>query len=108
MSIDDFRSNYLGEYADSIKNANISRLNRILCCTAKQRLYRPDQSPPFDAVTHLSANSRLDLKDMVASVEFQRFLDPLIGGISEWWGVVSVAVRSEWILGPEARPYPLI
>jgi hypothetical protein len=108
LSIDSFRSSYLENYADSIKNANITRLTRILCCTAKQRLYQPGQSPPFDAVTHLSTNSRLDLKDMVASPEFQRFLDPLTGGISEWWGVVSVAVRSEWIVGPEARAYPLV
>jgi hypothetical protein len=107
-SIEEFRANYLGGYADSIRNAQIPQLIRILCCTAKQRLYLPGQSPPFDAVTHLSANSRLELKAMVASAEFQPFLDPLTGGLSEWWGVVSVAVRSEWIVGPELRAYPPI
>jgi hypothetical protein len=108
LSGESFRSSYLEDYADSLKNANISKLTRILCCTAKQRLYQLGQSPPFDAVTHLSTNSRLDLKDMVASPELQLFLDPLTGGISEWWGVVSVAVRSEWIIGPKTRAYPLV
>ena len=58
------------------------------------------QSPVFDAVTHFSTNSRSSLQDMVNSMEFQEMLNPELEGLSEWWGVVSLAVRSEWIVGP--------
>jgi uncharacterized protein (TIGR02118 family) len=108
MSLKDFREKYLGSYAESLIKTKIPNLSRILSCTSRERLYQNGGAPPFDAVTHLSANSRLDLKGMVSSPELQEFLDPLKGGISEWWGVVSIAVRSEWVVGPEMRPYPLI
>ena len=107
MSLTDFRSLYSTGYADLIKGSKIPNLVRILCCLSKERLYEGGGAPPFDAVTHLSANSMLDLKSMVASPQLQAFLDPEHGGLSEWWGLVTMAVRSEWVLGPEARPYPL-
>ena len=90
-----------------IQEANIPNLVRILNCLSKEHLYEGGGAPPFDAVTHLSANSMLELKSMVASPELQAFLNPEHGGLSEWWGVVKMTVRSEWVLGPEARPYPL-
>jgi len=37
---------------------------------------------------------------MVTSTQFQELLNPELEGLSEWWGVVSLAVRSEWIVGP--------
>ena len=106
ISIENFRTSYLNDYVNLIRNAQIPNLMRILNCLSKERLYESGGAPPFDAVTHLSANSMLELKSMVVSPEFQPFLDPEHGGLSEWWGVVTIAVRSEWVLGPEARPYP--
>jgi uncharacterized protein (TIGR02118 family) len=106
MSLTDFRSLYTTGYVDKIQGSKIPNLVRILCCLSKERLYEGGGAPPFDAVTHLSAHSMLDLKSMVASPQLQAFLDPEHGGLSEWWGLVTMAVRSEWVLGPEARPYP--
>ena len=106
MSLEVFRKLYLGDYAEMLKAAQIPNLVRILSCLSKKRLYESGGAPPFDGVTHLSANSMLELKMMVASPELQAFLDPEHGGLSESWGLVTMAVRSEWVLGPEARPYP--
>ena len=106
ISFQVFQDLYLGDYTESLQSAQIPNIVRILSCLPKKRLYEGGAAPPFDAVTHLSANSMLELKAMVASPELQVFLDPQHGGLSESWGLVTMAVRSEWILGPEARPYP--
>lgn len=106
MKLNDFSSKYLGEYSDMLKNSNIPNLVRILSCLPKESSYASGQVPPFDAITHLSANSLLDLKAMVLSSQLQAHLKPEFGGLSESWGLVSVAVRSEWVLGPISRPYP--
>ena len=37
---------------------------------------------------------------MLVLKEFQELLNPELESLSEWWGVVSLAVRSEWIVGP--------
>lgn len=105
MEIDRFREMYLADYADSIKKAQIPYNTRILNCLLKRNLYTNSSAPPFDAVTHLSAGSLLELKEMVGTMELQKFLDPEYGDLSEWWGVVTVAVRSEWIVGPQERLY---
>lgn len=107
MDIEYFRKFYLSDYASLIQAAKIPNLVRILSCLSKERLYAVGSLPPFDAVTHLSANSMLELKAMVASPELQVFLNPEHGGLSEWWGLVTMSVRSEWVLGPEARPYSI-
>ena len=85
MSVENFRKLYLNDYVKMIQAANIPNLVRILNCLSKERLYEGGGAPPFDAVTHLSANSMLELKSMVASPELQAFLDPEHGGLSEWW-----------------------
>ena len=107
ISVEKFQKLYLNGYVKLIQEANIPNLVRILNCLSKEHLYEGGGAPPFDAVTHLSANSMLELKSMVASPELQAFLNPEYGGLSEWWGVVTMTVRSEWVLGPKARPYPL-
>ncbi len=106
IKIDKFREMYLNDYADSLKKAKIPHNTRILGCLLKRNLYTENGAPPFDAVTHLSAGSLLELKHMVGTNALQQFLDPEKGGLSEWWGVVTAAVRSEWIVGPQERPYP--
>jgi hypothetical protein len=108
MSVEKFRKLYLNDYVRLLRTAQIPNLVRILNCLSNERLYEGGGAPPFDAITHLSANSLLELKSMVVSRELQAFLDSEYGGLSEWWGVVSMTVRSEWVLGPEARPYPLL
>lgn len=105
FELEEFRGKYIEQYAPTFQKAGIPNLARVACCLSKHRLYEGGGTPPFDAVTHLSSTSMLELKAMVASNEFQQFLNPEFGGLSEWWGIVSVAVRSEWVLGPSARPY---
>ena len=105
MTVEKFRHAYLHDYSKLLKTSKIPNLVRILSCLSRESLYAAGGAPPFDAVTHLSANSYLELKQMIGSPELQAFLDPEHGGLSEWWGVVSLAVRSEWVLG-EARPSP--
>ena len=101
LDLDDFRSRYIINHANKIKDAKIPKLTRVLHCLTRERFYRSEiQSPVFDAVTHFSTNSRSALQDMVNSMEFQEILNPELEGLSEWWGVVSLAVRSEWIVGP--------
>ena len=66
-------------------------------------------------LTVIEGNAEKDLKQfpdksfdyVVLSQTLQAFLNPEHGGLSEWWGLVTMTVRSEWVLGPEARPYPL-
>ena len=107
MTIEMFREIYLNDYPKLIQSAHLPNLVRVLNCLSRERLYEGGSAPSFDAVTHLSANSMLELKAMVSSPEFQPFLDPEHGGLGEWWGLVTIAVRSEWVLGPQLRPYPV-
>jgi len=48
----------------------------------------------------------LTLKQMLAQPEMIGLLNPNEQSLTDPWGIVTLAVRSEWILGPEARPYP--
>ena len=73
----------------------------MLHCLTRERFYSSEMpAPAFDAITHLCTKSRNDLQDMLVSKEFQELLNPELESLSEWWGVVSLAVRSEWIVGP--------
>ncbi len=101
LAIEDFRTRYINNHAKRIKDAKIAQLSSVLHCLTRESFYTGEsQNPPFDAVTHISTKSRKDLQQMVASEAFQLLLDPELEGLSEWWGVVSLAVRSEWIVGP--------
>ena len=101
LDLEEFRSRYIKDHANKIKDAKIPQLTRVLHCLTRERFYSSEmQAPAFDAITHLSTKSRDDLQDMLISKEFQELLNPELEGLSEWWGVVSLAVRSEWIVGP--------
>ena len=101
LDLEDFRSIYLKNHSNRIKDSNIPQLSRVLHCLTRERFYTSEMpSPAFDAITHLSTQSRSDLQEMVTSNDFEELLNPELEGLSEWWGVVSLAVRSEWIVGP--------
>lgn len=101
LDLETFRARYTKDHARRIKDAKIPQLTSVLHCLTRERFYDDAMwRPPFDAVTHFSTKSLLELKAMVTSTQFQELLNPELEGLSEWWGVVSLAVRSEWIVGP--------
>jgi len=105
MSLEQFRSSYTGDYSFSLKS--ISSVLRVLTCLTRDTAYSNGGNPPFDAITHLTADSYLDLKCLISSPQISSLLNPQQQSLTEGWGITSLAVRSEWVLGPSPRPYPI-
>ena len=103
LSLDEFRNLYRTEYSDQLKEHNM--INKITGCLAKHNLYESGNEPFFDAVTHITFNSLFELKDFSYTKQFNQLLDPSNQILTDQWGIVTLAVRSEWILGPDLRPY---
>jgi len=101
---EEFISEYFGSFSDKL--SCIPLLAGALGCLIRDRFYAEGKEPPFDAVTHLRAESMLSLKAMLAQPELSSVLNPHEQTLTDPWGLVTLAVRSEWIVGPEARPYP--
>ena len=101
---EEFTIRYLGNFADKL--SSLPLLSGALGCLVRDRFYAEGNEPPFDAVTHLRSESMLTLKQMLAQPEMISLLNPNEQSLTDPWGIVTLAVRSEWILGPEARPYP--
>lgn len=104
MPREEFTSRYLGTFAEQLHS--IPLLSGALGCLTLDRFYAEGNEPPFDVITHLRSESMLALKTMLAQPEMISLLNPHEQTLADPWGVVSLAVRSEWIVGPEARPYP--
>ena len=67
-------------------------------------LYYADGSEPFfDYVGHFSANTLLGLKEMMASKYWQENMHADFLSIADPWIHACMTVRSEWVIGPEAR-----
>jgi hypothetical protein len=106
ISLDTFRAYLSGDFSDKAKQ--IPGLTRFLIGTTRDRFYVDGSEPAFDAAIHLCANSLLELKAMYANTYIQDTLFPQLAPIANPNGILSIGMRSEWIIGPEARPYPII
>ena len=104
MSKEEFTRRYLGDFAEKL--SSIPLLTGALGCLVRERFYAEGNEPSFDAVTHLRSESMLSLKEMLAQPEMICLLNPNKQDLVDSWGLVTIAVRSEWIVGPMARPYP--
>jgi uncharacterized protein (TIGR02118 family) len=104
MSREEFISKYFSIFSGIL--TGIPLLAGALGCLIRDGFYAEGNEPPFDAVTHLRAESMLSLKAMLAQPELISVINPHEQTLTDPWGLVTLAVRSEWIVGPEARPYP--
>ena len=104
MSIDEFRNLYSTKYCAQLKEYDL--IKKVTGCLSKQNLYdSKNVEPSFDAITHVSFNSLFELKEFSFTKQFNQLLDPSNQILTDEWGIVTLSVRSEWILGPSLRPY---
>ena len=105
MDIDSFRDSYSTNYSNKLKE--IENLNKITCCLAKKKFYSgvTGSEPAWDAITHLSFDNLLSLKKFSQTEAFKTLLDPSSQELTDPWGLVTSSVRSEYIIGPQLRPY---
>jgi len=106
LSLDSFRASLTGDFSDKAKQ--LPGLTRCLIGTTRDRFYSDGAEPGFDAAVHLCANSLLDLKAMYHNPYFQDSIYPQLAAIANPTGILSIGVKSEWIIGPDARPYPIV
>jgi hypothetical protein len=105
ISLESFRASLNGDFSDKAKH--LPGLTRFLIGTTRDRFYVDGGEPGFDAAIHLCANSLLELKAMYTDSFIQDTLYPQLATLANPTGILSIGVRSEWIIGPEARPYPI-
>jgi hypothetical protein len=106
LSLDSFRASLKGDFSDKAKQ--LPGLTRFLIGTTRDRFYSDGAEPGFDAAVHLCANSLLELKGMYSNPYFHDSIYPQLTAIANPTGILSIGVRSEWIIGPDARPYPIV
>ena len=99
--LDRFRQHILTSNAELARNT--PGLIRNLCCFVRDRYYANGSEPFFDYVGHFSAESLLGLKEMMASKYWQEHMHADFLTIADPWIHACMTVRSEWVIGPEAR-----
>ena len=99
--LDQFRQHIQTSNAELAAHA--PGLIRNLCCFVRDRYYADGSEPFFDYVGHFSAESLLGLKDMMASSYWQETMHADFLTIADPWIHACMTVRSEWVIGPEAR-----
>ncbi len=78
-------------------------LIRNLCCFVRDRYYINGDEPFFDYVGHFSAETLLGLKEMITSNYWQEAMHSDFLAVADPWIHACMTVRSEWVIGPEAR-----
>jgi hypothetical protein len=106
LSVDAFRASLNGHFLDKAKQ--LPGLTRFLIGITRDRFYVDGAEPGFDAAIHLCANSLLELKAMYSNSYIHEALYPQLAQFANPNGILSIGVRSEWIIGPESRPYPIV
>lgn len=99
----------LGQFHEHILTTNAHYaaktpgLIRNVSCFVRDRYYADGAEPFFDYIGHFSTESLLGLKAMIASTYWQETMQADFLDIADPWIHACMAVRSEWVIGPEAR-----
>jgi hypothetical protein len=101
MSLSQFRDYIVNNNAEII--VKTPGLIRNHCCFAKDTYYEGKNEPPFDYIGHFAAESMLELKKMLCSDYWESKVHTDFLKIADEWIHVSMATRSEWIIGPIQR-----
>lgn len=100
-NLDQFRNYILTNNASlAIKTPG---LIRNLSCFVRDQYYANGAEPFFDYIGHFSSDSLLGLKEMIGSTYWQETMHADFLDIADPWIHTCMAVRSEWVIGPEPR-----
>lgn len=99
IKLHDFRTNIINTMKSFNSIGNVVRNN---VCFVRDKYYENNE-PCFDVIGHISLDSYLNLKSFINDSDFKDILHNNLFELADPFVKTCMAVRSDWIVGPEPR-----